>query len=176
MLAATAKPLELLSYLAAVVALLLLWSQSRSDAARARATASLEYVRQFNSEPLSGHRTNLAKPWLRYRGALDQINSGPGLSDAEADRLTAHVVSQYDIENPGQPATLSILEIASFYDQIQICIDVDACDGGVARSYFQEEAAEFFETHSVIIRSLRKSISGRVGRGLERFVAEGTAQ
>jgi hypothetical protein len=164
------KGLEAISYLAAVVALFLLWQQMSSDAAAKRSENALSYVAQYSTGEISKSRQNLARAWLPYTADIAAINSAQGLPEDQIKRLVTRIVAEYDEKNPTEPATLSIEAITSFYDQVQTCIDVNACDEKVLDASLRQNARDFQQTYAVIIENTRRTMSAQFGAGLQKFI------
>jgi len=162
--------LEAASYVAGVIALCLLYIQLQNDAAARRAQHTLEFVSQFNSDPMSSHRQNALKPWLDHAGQLGAINAAGGLPRAEIDSLSRQVVAEYDAGHVETPASLSIQEVAGFFDQLAICIDSSVCDAAVARDYFEDYATNFWCMNRAVLADLRREFAmPELGEGLRPF-------
>ncbi|MBB4097627.1 hypothetical protein [Sphingomonas kyeonggiensis] len=165
------KLLEAVSYVAAVVALFLLWKQLSDDASTKRAENALNYIEQFNTGEVSKSRQNLNRVWLPYAADIDRINAADGLRDQQADQFISKAIAAYDEKNPNEPATLSVGEISSFYDQVQTCIEVAACDATILQAALKASATDFHKTYASTISVMRRTMSPEIGRGLERFIA-----
>lgn len=97
-----------------------------------------------------------------------------GLSQTElrtiSDRLFVEaILAQADAKSAGDiPA--SILEITSFFNGMQICIEESLCDRSTAHAFLDTYAASFWQTFEPVIVHMRTQDRPRLAEGLERFL------
>lgn len=159
--------LQAASYICSTVALAALFFQMHSDGAARRAERSLNYAHQYSSEPLSTHRVRLEQAWLPYAKDIAASNAAGGLSPAGLNRVRSQVMLEHDQKHPDHPAILSVVEIASFYDQVLTCVEVKACDRSIAQSYFDVPMREFWTIYAPEVREARTWTSASLGVQLE---------
>lgn len=158
--------LQVVSYFAGFVTLALLLVQMRADARAEKARHSLDLVAQFNADPLHAHRQNTLLPWAAIRPQLQAINDQGGMPRAEIDDLVRSVVADYDQRHADRTATLSIQEVAGFFDQVKICVDEKVCDERILRPYFQGYATDFHCMYAAILEKLKATTSSGIGTGV----------
>lgn len=160
---------EIVSCVCAVLALVGLLVQIRSDAQAQRVAATLDYVNQFNSDPISGHRLNIERAWLPMRDQLRQVNGSGGLPASAIEKTVSTVVSDYDAAQRDRPVSLSILELASFYDRAILCVDVGSCDEDIFDQYFKEQIVVFWNMYGPMIIDSRTFSTPTLGSLTENF-------
>jgi hypothetical protein len=155
-----------------VAALVGLFLQLSADARNRRAEATLAYVQSYNSEPISSHRQRLDRIWLERRPEVALLNQTGGLTRAGLDRLVRFTLAQADAKaGPGAtPIALSVQELASFYDQVAICVEQNLCDEGIVKPYFYRNMHAFWTYYQATVREMRPAVSDEFGASLERLV------
>lgn len=139
--ATAVKALEAASYVGGLVSLALIAIQLTKDASERRAQASFEFVRQFNSPPMTDHRRILLRGWLPYAEELERIGR-QGMPRREIDALTALVATESD-RKTDDGFTIAVHEIADFYYQMSICVGANTCDPRVIDAYFSGYGRSF---------------------------------
>ena len=159
-----------LAHVSTVVALAALFFQMNSDGKARRAERSLSYVQQYSSDPLSRHRFLLDKAWLKYSAEISTANASGGLRPADAEKLLKVVMEDHDLLNPNEPAQISINELAYFFDQVVICVQVDACDKEIVDRYFLTTIREFWAVYKPVVIDARGSNSSSLGTAIEDYL------
>lgn len=159
-----------LAHLSTVAALAALFFQMNADGNARRAERSLSYVQQYSSDPLSRHRFLLDKAWLKYSVEISTANASGGLRPADAEKLLNIVIEEHDLSNPNEPAQISINEIAYFFDQVLICVQVAACDKEIVDQYFLTTIREFWSVYKPVVIAARGSNSSALGTAIEVYL------
>lgn len=161
-----------LAHISTVVALAALFFQMSADGKARRAERSLSYVQQYASDPLSSHRLLLDKAWLKYASEISVANANGGLRPDDAEKLLKVVIEDHDSVNPNEPAQISINEIAYFFDQVLICVQVDACDKEIVDRYFLTTITEFWAVYKPVVVEARGSNSSSLGTTVEEYLRD----
>ncbi len=97
-----------------------------------------------------------------------------GLPQSEISELTDRLFVEAVLAQAEQKATgdvpSSMLEVTSFFNGIQICIDEGLCDKSTAHAFLDTYAASFWQTFVPVIRHVRKTDRPHFAEGLERFL------
>lgn len=87
-----------------------------------------------------------------------------------SDRLFVEAVLAQADENATGDVPAALLEITSFFNGLQICIEEGLCDRSTAHAFLDIYAASFWQTYDPVIRHVRDMDRPHFAKGLERFL------
>lgn len=167
------KILEGLSYVAAVMTLGIIAWQLYEDAEQRRAAHSFEFIDRHETGKILEQRSAISDFELAHRDELQAITENGGLSLEDAQiwidgRLESYANQQGNAEVYG-----ALRDVASFYDQVEKCIDASHCSEEILDTFLLESAREFHCNYGLVIRQ-QAVIFARpgLGTGLRAFVED----
>ena len=102
--------------------------------------------------------------------AYEQSGASPAELRTISDRLFVEaVLAQADARVVGDVPT-PVLEITSFFNGLQICIEEELCDRSTAHAFLDTYAASFWLTFEPVILHMRGKDRPKLAEGLERFL------
>ncbi|MFD3191887.1 hypothetical protein ACFMPD_16710 [Sedimentitalea sp. HM32M-2] len=144
--------------------------QAREDA---RIEKTLRYVSEFRDAESApgGAGKSVSETLWRNTGQIEQFEIlSSSLPEDRRQDLRRDFIAKLvhgTEENPGLRS--DIIEIASFFEALAICVDNDLCDRNTAVSYFGEYATVFWQNFDVYLKEQREVVPDFAG-GVERFV------
>lgn len=87
-----------------------------------------------------------------------------------SDRLFVEAVLAQADEKATGDVPAALLEITSFFNGLQICIEEGLCDRSTAHAFLDIYAASFWQTYDPVIRHVRDMDRPHFAKGLERFL------
>lgn len=135
------------------------------------------FVERFESDRLASAQRSVddlagraAKAIENQVGTFEQA----GVSGEElrlvSDRLFVEaVLAQADVKATGDVPS-PILEITSFFNGLQICIEEQLCDRATAHAFLDTYASSFWQTFEPVILHVRAQDRPKLAEGLERFL------
>lgn len=90
--------------------------------------------------------------------------------DAFADRLFVEAVLAQAGKKAAGDVPPALLEITSFFNGLQICIEEGLCDKSTAHAFLDTYAVSFWQTFEPVILHVRGKDRPRFADGMERFL------
>jgi hypothetical protein len=125
---------EILANLTIIGALALAVWTYQSDQLQNRQVASYDMLARFNSGELLSAQSNIRRTINRL--PLSQLR-GVVIPRKTMETMLTQLVSQ---ESQKEDFNQDAILLTGFYDQVQVCIQIGACDEGVIRAHLGETA------------------------------------
>jgi hypothetical protein len=146
------KILEALSYVSAVITLIIIAFQLSRDATERRLSHSLELIDKYRAEPISTYRNEIDDFELAHRGEFALIARNGGLSPEDAATFLDSRITSYESRNPNKRIRLALSELVRFYESAELCVNRGICDGGTIREFLYPDAKNLYCSYGTIAR------------------------
>lgn len=92
--------------------------------------------------------------------------------DVLSDRLFVEAVLAQAGDEVAGDVPPQVLEITSFFNGLQICVEEGLCDRSTAHAFLDTYAASFWQTFGPVIRHVRAKDRPHFADGMERFLKQ----
>lgn len=123
-----------------------------------RAKTTLSFYDQYNKFPITDYRASITKIISENAGAIASASAEEEL----LDNLTLMMVKDGNIEK-------DLLLIFDFFEGLNSCVDIDACDERTTKELFSNQARMMFTIFYAYIQKARKAAGNRFGFGIEHI-------
>jgi hypothetical protein len=137
---------------------------------------SFKFIERFEDDRLETAQRTIDQIAAKASETADQAvdeKSVAKLSARERESMRDRVFVEAVIASNGTAdvdVPTSAIEITSFFNGLQVCIERQLCDGSVAHAFLDSYAISFWKTYRPIIRYAREGNRPQFASGMERFI------
>lgn len=135
------------------------------------------FIERFDSDRLAAaQRTiddlagNAGQAIAAQVATYEQAGMAQDEVDTISDRLFVEAVLSRAGEKAAGDVPPALLEVTSFFNGLQICIEEGLCDRSTAHAFLDTYAASFWHTYNPVIRHVRGQDRPKFADGMERFL------
>jgi hypothetical protein len=154
------------------------WTQQQET----RVARTLDLVRRLDEPPLRQAQIDVAEISAVAAHEIRALDDAPGIAAAPAadqKALRERIIiknAQALAANGASDLKASIVDVAEFFDGVQICIERKACDGPTAHAFLDGYADTFWRNFEPVVHDEARDRRPRFAAGLVRFAQAARSQ